>query len=111
MEIRSKDPEFYYKIGTTHFDKGDDDQAILYFNKALEINPNYAKPYFSRSQVFSKKKEYDQAIDEYNKVIGINSRFAGVGPSLRIHRPHLYHVLARNDPWGRASSDDKGLLA
>ena len=69
MELESKDPEFYYKIGTTHFDMGDDDQAILYFNKALEINPNYAKAYFSRGRVFSKKKEYDQAISNYTKAI------------------------------------------
>jgi len=43
MEIRPEDPESYYQIGTTHFDRGDDNQAILYFNKALEIDPNYAK--------------------------------------------------------------------
>jgi hypothetical protein len=35
MEIRSEDPESYYQIGTIHFDGGDNDQAILYFNKSI----------------------------------------------------------------------------
>jgi tetratricopeptide (TPR) repeat protein len=37
----------YYEIGTTFLKKGDYDQAIFSFNKALEIDPKLIGAYFN----------------------------------------------------------------
>lgn len=77
MEVSLRNAELYYKMGMTHFDKGDHNQAILYFNKALEFSLSYAEVNFIRGRVFSNKKEYDQAISNYAKVINLNQKYVG----------------------------------
>lgn len=38
----------YYKIGTIYLEKRDYDEAIFYFNKSLEIDPELIGSYFNR---------------------------------------------------------------
>jgi tetratricopeptide (TPR) repeat protein len=66
----------YFK-GIAHSIKGQHDQAIPYYNKAIEINPGFANAYFSRGVAFAEGKgQYDEAIADYNKAIEINPTFA-----------------------------------
>ncbi len=62
--------------GTAHLEKGEYDQAISEFNKALEINPRDANAYFNRGLAYHNKGQYDQAISDYTKALEINPGFA-----------------------------------
>ncbi len=44
-QVKSWDANFYNNRGNAYVEKGQYDQAILDFNKALEINPGYAEAY------------------------------------------------------------------
>ena len=52
--------------------KGQYDQAISYYDKALDINPGYAEAFRKRGSAYSRKGQYDQAISDYSKAIEIN---------------------------------------
>jgi tetratricopeptide (TPR) repeat protein len=68
-----KDARFYNNRGIANGEKGQYDQAISDFNKAIEINPGYDKAYNNRGIVYRLKGQYDQAISDFRKAIEINS--------------------------------------
>ncbi len=47
------------------------DEAILDYNKAIELAPDAPDPYLNRGAALEAKGEYDDAIDDYNKVLSI----------------------------------------
>ena len=56
--------------------KGQPDEAIFDFNKALEINPNIAEAYSGRGATYVQKGQLDQAISDLNKALEINPKIA-----------------------------------
>jgi len=76
-QIESKDAQFYNNRGAIYVAKGQYDQAISDFNKALEIDPNYLFAYNNRGTAYMNKDQYDQAISDFNKVLEIEPRYAG----------------------------------
>jgi len=75
-KTEARDAEFYNNRGIAYDEEGQYDQAILDYNKALEINPRYAEAYNNRGVAYANKGQYDQAISDYNKALEINPRFA-----------------------------------
>ena len=73
-ERKSKESWFYHKIGTAFLQKREFDQAILLFDKSLEINPAYAEAYETRGLTYSCREQYDEAIADFNKALEINPR-------------------------------------
>jgi len=47
----------YYNRGNAYYNKGNYDQAISDHNKAIEINPKYAKAYYNRGATYGKKDD------------------------------------------------------
>jgi tetratricopeptide (TPR) repeat protein len=72
----SRDAEFYNNRGIAYDKEGQYDQAILDYNKALEINPRYAEAYNNRGVIYRKKGQFDRALLDYNRALKINPRFA-----------------------------------
>jgi tetratricopeptide (TPR) repeat protein len=78
QKIESQTAINYFK-GIAHSIKGEHDQAIPYYNKAIEINPSFANAYFSRGVAFAEGKgQFDEAISDYNKALEIEPGFAKV---------------------------------
>ncbi|MFH1440728.1 MAG: tetratricopeptide repeat protein [Candidatus Omnitrophota bacterium] len=67
----------YINRGLTSQIRGDYEQAISDFTKAIEINPNDAHGYNNRGLIYEIKGSYDQAIADFNKAIEINPDFEG----------------------------------
>ncbi len=57
-------------------EKGDFDEAISDYNKAIEIGVNDAKAYYRRGLAYSKKGDIDRAITDYIKAIDIDPKLA-----------------------------------
>ena len=57
-------------------DKGQYDQALFDFTKAIELNPKDADAYINRGFVYDKKGQYDQAISNFTKALEINPKYA-----------------------------------
>jgi tetratricopeptide (TPR) repeat protein len=68
-----KDAKFYNNRGIAYGEKGQYDQAISDFNRAIELNPRDIKAYNNRGIVYRLKGQYDQAISDFNRAIELNS--------------------------------------
>jgi len=76
-DIEKDQAQVYINQGVAWAEKGDFDNAIADFTKAIEINPNHAKAYNNRGLAYGGKQEYDSAISDFNKAIEINPAYAG----------------------------------
>ncbi len=77
-EKESKESWFYHRIGVTCLEKGELGQAILFFDKSLEINPAYAEAYEMRGMTYSLREQYDRAIADFDKALEINPKMGEV---------------------------------
>ncbi len=78
MELFPNDSGICDVMGATHADKGDYEQAIEYYEKAIALNPgninaknNLAKGYNNLGVVLVKQKQFQEAINAYNKALKI----------------------------------------
>ncbi len=56
--------------------KGQYDEAITEFAKALEANPRDAEAYNSQGSTYTLKGQYDQALADFNKALELNPKYA-----------------------------------
>jgi len=68
IEENLKSAETYYNQGNTYKNKGQYDQAISDYNRAIEINPKYVGAYHNRGIAYFHKGKYDKAWDDVSKV-------------------------------------------
>ncbi len=67
MQTELNDPVAHTIRGIAYAEKGQYDQAISDFNKALEINPRYATAYYNRGIAYKDKGQYDKAWEDVHK--------------------------------------------
>ena len=72
----NKSAEYYFKQGLSYSDLGKYDQAIYYYDQAINRNPEYAMAYNNRGNVFYRMGDYDKAIIDYNRAINLNPGLA-----------------------------------
>ena len=60
------------------------DEAVIYFEKSIQISPNYADSYNNLAGVLADQKKYDKAIEYFQKAIQINPKL-----------PEAYHNLGK----------------
>jgi tetratricopeptide (TPR) repeat protein len=73
-EIKENDPVALVKQSTAFIEEGQNDRAITYCNKAIEINPSYAEAYYNRGRSYHRKHKYDKAISDFNRSIELNPK-------------------------------------
>lgn len=62
--------------GLAHERNGNLDLAIADFNKAIELDPEPAQPYFSRGSALQDKGENDKALGDYSKAVDLDPFYA-----------------------------------
>ncbi len=63
-----------YLKGLSFLNDGQYDQAIVGFNKAIEVDPMHADAYFSRGYIHGIKDQNDKAISDYDIVLKITPK-------------------------------------
>ncbi|MGH1388363.1 tetratricopeptide repeat protein [Kordia sp.] len=64
----------YHNLGETYADIGDREKAIFYFDKSLEMNPEYALAYNNKAFSLYVLKRYDLALESINKALAYKSQ-------------------------------------
>lgn len=63
----AKDAEGFLALGITNTKQGNLNQAILDYNQAIEMNPNYVEAYYNRGVAWFKEGLYEQAWQDIHK--------------------------------------------
>ena len=66
----------YYARGNAYAAVGDGRQAILDYDRAIEINPHYAPVYYNRAGVYAAIGDQRRAILDYDRAIALNPESA-----------------------------------
>jgi beta-lactamase regulating signal transducer with metallopeptidase domain len=73
--------------------KGQIEDAVADFNKAIEIYPDYAAAYQNRGSVYCFQGRFDDAVSDYNKAIDINPDLS----ASYIDRGSIYQLQGKID--------------
>ena len=65
--------EHYYDQGVYLAEKGRYEQAIIQFNKAIDLEPDYREAYYARGLAYYDKGDCRGAIADYTKAVELNS--------------------------------------
>ena len=61
--------EYLYNIGVSHAKRGNPRDAIYYFDKVLDVEPNHVKALANKGNALGKLGKYDQAIICYDLIL------------------------------------------
>ena len=66
----------YLNQGNAYADSGDLEQAILSYDKAIELNPEFTEAYFNRGYIYHSSGDPERAILDYDKAIELDPLWA-----------------------------------
>jgi len=70
----NKAASVYFNIGMAYYNLKNVTQAIKYFDKALEKNPNYYNAHHALGLIYSQQKNYNAAIKHLKQTIRLNKK-------------------------------------
>ena len=65
-----------YQQGVAANKKGDLDEAIRCYSKAISLKPDSADLFFVRGRAYKQKGHYDKAVSDLTRAIALNPRYA-----------------------------------
>ena len=75
IELNPTDPDFYYERGRIRKLLEDYDNALLDYNKVIELDPQ-ADVYYSRGNLKKRMDDFDGALSDFDKAIELDPEFA-----------------------------------
>ena len=66
----------WFAVGDLYHKEGDTDRALLAYDKAIQLKPDYAEAYAYRGTLMSDLGKYESAIEDYKKAIHLNLNYA-----------------------------------
>jgi tetratricopeptide (TPR) repeat protein len=64
-----KDADYWFNKGALVSTYGNNKAAVRYFQKAIALNPNFSRAYFSQGISFGQLGEYQKAIAQINRAL------------------------------------------
>jgi len=71
---RQKEARSQTNLGNTYYYTDNYTMAIACFNKAIELDSNFADAYYNRGNIYYNTGEFDKAISDYNKTLELNPK-------------------------------------
>ncbi len=68
----SANKEVFYNLGEVKFAKGETDEAVKYYQRAVDIDPNWGKPLFKMGLAKLQKADTAGALEIMNKVVQVD---------------------------------------
>jgi tetratricopeptide (TPR) repeat protein len=68
--------ERHRRDGVFFFERGNSSDALLQFDRAIELNPNSAMAHFDRGRLHNDRNRSDQALDDFKKALEIDPNFS-----------------------------------
>ena len=81
-EISAKTANEYFQHGTSFYDQENYSQALISFQKAAQLDPNFAEAYYNLGIIYDIQQQFSKAIPAYEKVIQIDPNIGTVWQNL-----------------------------
>ncbi len=88
--------EEYFERGYRAVEKGQLDDGIQHYSRAIQLQPDYAEAYNNRGTAYDSKGDYEAALDDYNQAIALKS-------------DHAVAYANRGNTYGRTGQHDKAI--
>lgn len=66
----------YYNNGNNFYDLEKYEEALVEYDKVIELKPDYVEAYYNKGNSLSNCGRYEEAIKEYNKAIELKPDYA-----------------------------------
>jgi protein O-GlcNAc transferase len=76
--------DVYLYLGNVLQDMGQREEAVLYYRKAIGLNPEYAGTYYNIAAIMQEEGRFDEAVAHYRRVIDLDPRYAGTYNSIGV---------------------------
>ena len=90
----------YRKRGFAYKRLGEYQHAIEDYDRAIELDPNYARAYASRGSAFRSLRDYKHAIDDYNRALEYKPNYlwayAGRGQAYSLQKDYTHAIQDLN---------------
>ena len=87
--LSAQNAKKYFKTGNDYLEENRFEQAIQYYNRTLQMEPDYKDAYLSRARAFEKLGQIQQAADDYIKA----TRFFEKETEVFFHAGRLLYEL------------------
>jgi protein O-mannosyl-transferase len=74
--VAPNNPRAYNNLGMALADRGRLDDAVLQYQKALELKPVFAEAFNNLGNVFARRDQFEQAADNFQKALQIRPHYA-----------------------------------
>ena len=74
--MTSNDHNSWYSIGNSSAKDGNHEDALIAYEKALEIDPKHVSAWNNKGIVLSRLKQFEEAISCYDKAIELSPEYA-----------------------------------
>ena len=68
-------PEFYNSQGMAKAKEGNPKAAFEYYEKAIQLKPDYTDAYMNRAELYKLLKKYQDAIEDYTSIIKYDPKY------------------------------------
>jgi len=65
----------HLNLGVAYMESGEAEKAIEQYNKALDIDSEYAEAYNNRGVAYLRMEKYEEALDDFNQAIRLNPTY------------------------------------
>jgi tetratricopeptide (TPR) repeat protein len=89
----STDPEHYFELGNLFVDAQNYQDALVQFQKAVSLSPNYEQALINAGNCYYMLKDYNKAISSFQKVLDINPNNNQANRNLS----HLYGLTGNTE--------------
>ncbi len=76
VKANPKDPNNYVKLGWAFFQKGDYNNAMSQYKKAINLDNRFYPAYLNLGLTYMQVKKYDRAVDNFGTALAINPKSA-----------------------------------
>jgi len=88
------DAETYYSMGQKYVEKGNFDMAVLAFEKAVELAPDWAEAHNALGEIYVELLRFENAVAEFDKAIRLKSDYT----QAKLNRRRTMMSLERYKP-------------
>lgn len=69
MELSPTDPKLVYTLGVIEHTNGNLDEGLKLYETAIDLKPNYERPYWKISEIYETQEKYEQAIEPLDYIL------------------------------------------